>query len=322
MKLGWCRAVVAITALPLLAAACGGSDSGAEKAKQRTVSVAGKSVSVPERPHRIVVLWQPTLAAVTALGFSPVGTVGEPGGGLEPYLPADFPARKLTVVSSSSDLDLEKISRLDPDLILGVSTGNGAQTALLPKLKKLAPTVLLPWTGTGSWRQHVADVGAVLGAAKKAQQIIADYRAHVARVKAAVGNPGAHSVSLIRVQDSSELRLESPESFDGSVLADVGFSRPALERNPDPDRDFVSVSYERLGDSDADVVFAIPNLSNGGTAKNLQDSPLWPTLRAVREQKAYAVDYAYWGASDYIGADRILDDVQKAFSGRLEPLGR
>lgn len=324
MRVGRRRALITITALALAASACGNSESGSDDAKERSVQVAGKTVQVPESPHRIVVLWQPTLAAVTQLGFTPVGTVADSSGadhGLKPYVPADFPISELTVVSGAGEVDLEKVSRLRPDLIIGAATGNEAQTALLPKLKKIAPTVLLPWAGTGSWRQHLTDVGNVLGVPGKALQVVSAYRAEVARVKAAVGDPAATSVSLIRIQDAGELRLETPESFDGSVLADIGFARPELERKPDADRDFVSVSYERLGDSDADVIFAIPNLGNGGTAKRLQDNPLWPTLRAVKDGKAFAVDYAYWGASDYLGAARILDDVQKAFSGKLAPLG-
>ncbi|HVX46046.1 MAG TPA: iron-siderophore ABC transporter substrate-binding protein [Mycobacteriales bacterium] len=324
MSVAWRRVLIAVTALALTATACGNSASGSDDEKQRSVEIAGKSVSVPQSPHRIVVLWQPTLAAVTQLGFTPVGTVADSTGadhGLKPYVPPDFPISKLTVISAASEINLENVSRLHPDLIIGASTGNQAQTAILPKLKKIATTVLLPWAGSSSWRQHLTDVGKLLGVPGKAQKIVAAYRAHLARVKAAVGRPAATTVSLIRIQDASELRLETPESFDGSVLADIGFARPRLERKPDPDRDFVSVSYERLGDSDADVVFAIPNLSNGGTAGKLRDNPLWPTLRAVKNKKAFAVDYAYWGATDYIGADRILDDVQKAFTGKLAPLG-
>jgi len=123
------RLFALISAIALIATGCGNSDNAADTKKTRTVTIAGAKIAVPQTPKRIVVLWQPTLAAVTELGFRPVGATGDATAnhGLAPYLPADYQTKSLTIVSNSSapdDINLEKVSSLRPDLIIGVATGN------------------------------------------------------------------------------------------------------------------------------------------------------------------------------------------------------
>lgn len=317
--------VAAFATLALLAAACStgadepGGTTSEEPATRPVESVNGK-VDVPVDPKRIVALWRPTMSALVQLGHRPVGALGEPGmadHGWAPYLPdGDDPATIKLISSSSSpeDVNLEQLQALDPDLIIGTATSNEDQQALLPKLNAIAPTVLVTWEGTGSWRNHLMDVAKVVDAEHKATEIIADYKTRVEKVKTAVGDPSAVEVSLIRVQRDDELRFETAASFPGQIIADVGFKRPANQQQPDGDKDFVSVSPERLNEGDAQVVFVLPNSDNGQTAqKNAAlNNPLWKNLTAVKADKAFTVDYAYWGASNYFGAYRILDDIEKS----------
>ncbi len=323
------RSVVLVafaSALALAAAGCsnGGNEptSTTRQAETRTVKAANGDVEVPTDPKKIVALWRPTMSALVQLGHRPVGAIGDPGTadhGWGPYLTDGDDPSTIQLISASSspeDVNLEQLQKLDPDLIIGTATSNEDQQALLPKLGQIAPTVLVEWTGTGSWRNHLADVAEVVGAEPKAEELVADYEKRVNEVKTAVGDPAAIEVSLIRVQRDDELRFETAASFPGQVLADVGFKRPANQQQPAGDKDFLSVSPERLLDADAPVVFVLPNADNGQTAdKNAAlDNPLWKNLQAVKANKAFTVDYAYWGASNYYGAYRILDDVKKSLA--------
>ncbi|MBM7784945.1 iron-siderophore ABC transporter substrate-binding protein [Tenggerimyces flavus] len=317
------------TAFVLAAAGCS-SGGGAEAepgatttgSETRTVKGTNGDVEVPTDPKKIVALWRPTMSALVQLGHRPVGAIGDPGTadhGWAPYLPDGDDPSTIQLISASSspeDVNLEQLQKLDPDLIIGTATSNEEQQALLPKLSQIAPTVLVEWTGTGSWRNHLTDVAEVVGAEDTAQEIVADYDKRVNDVKTAVGDPGAIEVSVIRVQRDDELRFETVASFPGQILGDVGFKRPANQQQPAGDKDFLSVSPERLLDADAPVVFVLPNADNGQTAqKNAAlNNPLWKNLQAVKANKAFTVDYAYWGASNYYGAYRILDDVKKSLA--------
>lgn len=307
--------------IALLVAACSGKRNVSADAKTRTISVDGSTVSVPEKPKRIVVLWPPTLAAVTELGFHPVGTVAVKN--LAPYLPAGYPTVSLTPVSNTSapdDINLEKVSALKPDLIIGVATGNKKQTAIAGDLRKIATTVILDWTGSRSWRQHFTDVATVLGAQDKASRVVTDYQNRIKQAKRQLHRTASTTVSVVRIQSPSELRFETPASFPGAVVGDLGFARPQAQLTPDKGKDFRSESPERLDDADGDLLFVLPDRDNSGSAGVVQHSPLWKTLAAVQRKRAFAVDYDYWGATDYFGAFRIIDDVVTAASGKLQPL--
>lgn len=323
------RSVVLVAFATVLALAAAGCSGGGEQepsatgSETRTVKGANGDVEVPAEPKKIVALWRPTLSALVQLGHRPVGAIGDPGTadhGWAPYLPDGDDPSTIQLISASSspeDVNLEQLQKLDPDLIIGTATSNEDQQALLPKLSQIAPTVLVEWTGTGSWRDHLTDVAKVVGAEDEAREIVADYDKRVNEVKTAVGDPSAIEVSLIRVQRDDELRFETVASFPGQILADVGFKRPANQQQPAGDKDFLSVSPERLLDADAPVVFVLPNADNGQTARKnaALNNPLWKNLQAVKANKAFTVDYAYWGASNYYGAYRILDDVKKSLAG-------
>lgn len=317
------RAAPLLVLLVLVAAGCAddGEGSGSDQGALRTISAANGEVEVPEDPQRIAVLWRPTLAAVVELGFEPVATLGDPAdpaADLATNLPADYDVSSLSIVGTGTgnDISVEKLAAAEPDLIIGASTPNGDFDALLPKLTDIAPTALLSWEGTGSWRTHVEDVAEILGATDEAKQVADDYQTRVEEVQAAVGDPAGTTVSLVRIQSPQELRFESPQSFPGQVIADLGFARPDPQTTPDEGKDFTSVSLEHLDQADADVIFVLPNDGDGQAQANLdevQSNPLWATLGAVANDAVHVVEYAYWGASNYYGAHRILDDVEAAF---------
>ncbi|WP_163508487.1 iron-siderophore ABC transporter substrate-binding protein [Fodinicola acaciae] len=315
--------IATLAVLALVATGCGGQQSAAGDAAKRTVDSANGPVSIPAKPKRVVVLWKPTLAAAVALGFRPVGTVADPTrkvADLMPYLPAGYPVDQLSVISNTAanDINLEKIAKLGPDLIIGAATANGKQTGIRETLGKIAPVVLLPWAGNSSWRQHFSDVAGVLGG--NGAGVVASYQQRVAKAKAALGNRARKPVSLVRVQGTSEFRIETPASFPGSVVADVGIPRPAAQRQPDKGKDFRTTGPEQLDLVDGDTIFVLANVSQGGTVAAISSSPLWTGLAGVRAHRVFSVDFDYWNAANYYSASHILDDLIAAYTGAKRPL--
>ncbi|MFC3995315.1 iron-siderophore ABC transporter substrate-binding protein [Nocardiopsis sediminis] len=324
-------ALCAVLAALCAAAACGpGGAAPAAEGGTRTVEAANGTVEVPADPRRVAVLWRPTLAAATLLGADVVaapGDPGAPGGGLAPFLPADPPEPGPEVVSDSpaeNDIDIERLATTEPDLIIGVRTGNGLQAELLPRLEAIAPTVLLDWDGTASWRDHLTEVGAVLDRGARAEEAEAGYRAAVDQareeIEAAAGDPAGIEVSLVRLQDEREIRLETPASFPGQVIADLGFARPATQRTA-PDgtgTDYIAESYENLDRADGDIVFVLAG-SGYADAPGTFTGGVWDELGAVRRERVFAADYDQWGASNHYAAHRIIDDVTGAVTGETAP---
>ncbi|WP_026124065.1 ABC transporter substrate-binding protein [Nocardiopsis baichengensis] len=316
-----------VTVAAVLALAGCSSGAGPDPAGEtRTVEGAGGAVEVPADPERVAVLWRPTLSAATRVGADVVGTLGDPtaaDGALAPFLPDG--AEAPPVVSGSpaeGDVDLERLAEAEPDLIIGVSTAHGAQAEALPELEAIAPTVLLEWTGTESWRGHLSEVAEVLGVPEEAEAAEEEYRRAVGdartRIEDAVGDPASVEVSLLRLQSPQEIRIETPASFPGQIADDLGLARPEGHREPDAERDFVSESYENLDRADADVLFVLSG-SGYEDAPDSFGSGVWAELGAVRDERVYAADYDHWGASNHYAALRVARDLADGVTGEAEP---
>lgn len=307
-------------------AAPGEGDQAQERT--RTVEVANGTVEIPASPERIAVLWRPTLAAVTGLGHEVVGTMGTPGSddqGLAPFLPEDVDGGALTLVTNSpaeDDVNLEALAGTEPDLIIGVSTQMGGQAEMVDSLEAIAPTVLLEWEGTGSWRGHLEEVAEVLDARPQAQGALADYESAVeqarSEIEAAGVDPAEAELSLVRLQDAGEIRLETPASFPGQIVDDLGFARPDTQAETEGDTDFIPRSYENLEQGDGDVMFVLVG-SGYPDAPQTFGEGVWSGLNAVRQERVYRVDHDFWGAANYHSAHRIIDDVTAALTGQVDP---
>ena len=331
------RPLLAFVCLPLAGALAltgcgpGSEETGSEDSangRTRTVEGTNGRVEVPAEPERVAVLWRPTLAAVTGLGHEVVGTMGTPGSadqGLAPFLPADADGGALTLVTNSpveDDVNIEELATTAPDLIIGVDTPMGTQAQMLDSLEAIAPTVLLEWEGTGSWRGHLEEVARVLDAQEAAEEALGAYDTAIERARARIEEAGVEpagtEVSLVRLQDESEIRLETPASFPGQVVDDLGFARPETQSEAEGDTDFVSRSYENLEQGDGDVVFVMAGSGFADAPDTFTDG-VWSNLDAVRREQVYRVDHDFWGAANHHSAHRIVEDVTAALTGGMDP---
>ncbi|WP_017586597.1 iron-siderophore ABC transporter substrate-binding protein [Nocardiopsis ganjiahuensis] len=320
-------ALVGVLAL----SACGtrGDDPAADSPSDtRTVEGANGTVEIPASPERVAVLWRPSLAAVTQLGHDVVGTMGTPGDadqGLAPFLPEDVDGADLTLVTNSpveDDVNIEELAGTEPDLIIGVSTPVGTQAEMVDHLEAIAPTVLLEWEGTGSWRGHLAEVAEILDARAEAQEAVAAYDAAIEQARTDLAeagvDPASTELSLVRLQSDTEFRLETPASFPGQIVADLGFARPDTQLEGDGDTDFIPHSYENLDQADGDAVFVLAGSGYPDAPETFADG-LWSNLDAVRDERLYRVDHDFWGSANHHGAHRIIEDVTAALTGAMDP---
>lgn len=295
-----------------------GTDSSTPGDATRVVDTPRGEVQVPSDPQRIVVLWGATLSSVVQLGFEPVAAFGIEGdnSNLAPYLPEGYPLDTLEIVAAPREVNFEAVAAVDPDLILGGEVPHLVDG--YDHLSAIAPTVLLTWDGTTSWRTMLTDVADVLGVPERAEAAVDEYEAHVAEVRDVVGlDDNPVEVSVVRIQSPEEIRVETPESFSGQIIADVGFTRPGNQQTPDADADYISLSLERIPDVDAPTILALYYFGDGDTSaawEQISTSPLWRALPAVQAGDVIEADFTYWSSSNYYAAHRVLDDIAAAFS--------
>ncbi len=173
----------ALAASALVVAACSSAEdrepdrSGGEFTAVTIDSALGQAV-ITEKPERIVTLGQGSAETAIALGTVPVG-VEEYSWGADDtgYLPwihdavteagAELPEQ----FTGGTELNIEAVAALDPDLIL--APWSGVTQDQFDKLSAFAPVVAYeeqPWTTT--WEDQITVIGKAMGEQEKAAEEI------------------------------------------------------------------------------------------------------------------------------------------------------
>lgn len=259
--------------------------------KMRTVDTPAGAVEVPVSPQRIVLVDYYSLPDVLELGVVPIGVPEQ----LEDGLTAEQLATSASIhkVGMVSQLNLEEIAGLHPDLIIGVDSYNGDD---YQALAAIAPTVLIPFASSGDWPQLAHTVADLVGKGAAMDALQATYERAVASLRA------DHAAAL----DATRWALISggttgtgagttyawlANSTTGSIMVDAGF-RLASASAGTSDYGFVELSYEelgQLGDADAIVTLAGADGKVADSSSDLVTQPLFQVLPAVQAGHVFPV---------------------------------
>jgi iron complex transport system substrate-binding protein len=313
-------ALLAVALGTTLLAACDGkgtdgpsstaASAPAAGAFPRTVKHATGSTEIRSLPKRVVVLDSGELDDVTLLGLTPVGAVSphlKTSGGFPTYLKGELAGTK--DVGPMAEPNLELIASLRPDLILSSKVRH---EKIYDKLSAIAPTVFAETTGA-PWKENLALYAQALGREDAARQALAGYQDRAARLGSEIRarNGGAMPTASVVRFVAGPTRLYQKSSFSGTVLKDVGLGRPASQ---DVDASMTDVSAEQIDRADADLVFVTTADDPARTQQNqVQSTPLWQNLKAVRADKVFTVPDETWMSGIGVqAADQMLGDIAKA----------
>lgn len=269
----------------------------------RTVKHALGETKLDKKPERVVVLDSGELDAVLSLGVTPVGMGVNAGqNGVPAYL-ADK-ASGIQAVGTVSDLNLEGIAKLKPDLILGSKL---RANDLYDELAAIAPTVFSIRPGF-PWKEDFLLAAEALGEETKAVQVLNDYQKRANEVKAKV--TGAPTISLVRFRPGGTIRLYGNKSFIGVILKDIGLPRPKIQ---DVEDLAVEVSEENITQADADRLFwSTQSGAKDSAEQKVVNGKLWSALKVVKAGKAIHVDDEVWFLGlGPLGAQATLTDLEK-----------
>ena len=266
----------------------------------RTISHARGETVVPVDPDRVIALDNIALDSVLALEVEPIAALINPNTN-------DFPVHlrdrmtERTQKLSPNQQNLERITELNPDLIIG---GKNVE-AVYNQLNQIAPTVLLGESGTSAWKDRFLLIAEAVGQPEKGEVLLQEYQERAQALASRLDNPDAIEVSVVRVLPNG-LRLYQNDTFVGGILKDVGLSRPPSQ---DEDDLWLQISRERMALADGDVIFVWSLGSEAETTrKRLEDDPLWAKLDAVEAGSVYEVP-GYWIGRGPIAANKVLDDL-------------
>ncbi|UUX49278.1 ABC transporter substrate-binding protein [Nisaea acidiphila] len=295
-------------------------------AERSVTDDAGRTVTMPASPERIIVLHEPLIGVPLAeLGLPPVGSYGRnDDGGTQ--MAADFyrlvlgdraPDPLPRGIGALGNMDLEKMRSLEPDLIIG--TEHDLEKAEL--LSAIAP-VYLQNSSTGRVRGFNAEesLAGLLGLEAAFEDRKAAYLARLEAVRAALPkDPREQDYLVIFLSD----QINAVGEMAGMVqaLEDLGYSRLS------PDRDstvsgfgatlLVPLSAEVFGRLDPDLLVVMNSFG-----KNARDEaairqsldrivPGWQHfLKPAREGRILFVDSALVTTPTVASAMHMLDAIE------------
>lgn len=274
-----------------------------ELANCRKVQHVLGEVCVPNLSQRLISLDEMTLGDTLALGVSSVGvsTYDE----LANYLTEK--SGELEFLGDSEQPNLEKIYQLNPDLILGTEL---SAESIYPQLSQIAPTALGKWSGYPSWREYFNFVARVLNKEDEAKAVWEGYQRRIKELKNALGDDLQDLEISLAYTYGSEMSVDAENSFAGSILADLGVTRPKSQAAIVDGT--ISLSEERLNELDANILFmSVYDEESEQTLANWQQKLLWNQLQVVKNKQVYLVNASIWRAGDPLAANLVIEDLYK-----------
>ena len=271
----------------------------------RMVTHTQGETCIPINPQRVVTLSLPTLGNVMALGITPIATTNEVfvGSGSQTFVPGK--AESIPLVGKSQP-NLEAVLNFKPDLIVGLDWNDSVYSAL----SQIAPTVLGKFDYS-AWHEYLSFLAEALGQQDAEEALWQHYNQRIEELNQALGDRYADkTVSFIYI-GSGEISIDTRNSFAGGILKDANLQRPASQ-DIDSTYGAYPISTEEIDKAGGDVLF-VTTFSNQGeqTLKEIQQDPLWQTLKAVQENRVYYVDFMSWAAGHILGTDAVIDDLFK-----------
>lgn len=294
----WMTALTLLVLSSLMLAACSGQ-AEQKNEKTRTITHEAGKTKVPEKPKKVVALEFSFVDALDELGITPVGIAQENKTDVSGLLGKDI---EFTEVGTRQQPNLEVISSLQPDLIIG---DFNRHKGIYKQLQEIAPTIILK-SRNATYEENIDSFKTIAEAVGKTKQMNDRLALHEERLQAAKKkvDPNDDRKVMVGVFRADSLTAHGETSFDGELLEKIGIEN-AVTKTAEPT---VTITLEQMVKWDPDVIFmaeADPKL-----LKEWKNNPLWNQITAVKNGEVYEVNRDLW--TRYRGLDAAEQIVDEA----------
>ncbi|MEK5488850.1 ABC transporter substrate-binding protein [Lysinibacillus sp. FSL M8-0355] len=306
-----------LVALTLVACSSTNKESGNETKDQeeqsepttRIVKDAYGDVTIPTEPKNMLVLSSNYAENLIEIGVTPqMVTVVEE---IEPeYRFKLFNDNNVKIIPTVQYEDnLEVILEAAPDVI--IAQGAAIDAKKYEALSKIAPTVAVE-AGVAI-DEYVPVLGELFKKEKEATLALEKYREKIEETKEKLHDAiGDEKILVLRVEQNQYRVLGTEKGSPGSdmLYTQLGLNMPTMLK--DNNEWFTPISLEVLPDIDADHIFVeqrqMQNYSSEQSMKDLEKSPMWQAMDAVKIGNVYPLKTAdYVVGEGLIGSPLFLD---------------
>ncbi|PWW20045.1 iron complex transport system substrate-binding protein [Cytobacillus oceanisediminis] len=282
--------------LAIVTAACGtetsqeanGSDKDSKtESNEITIEHQLGETPVKVNPEKVIVFDFGVLDTLDKLG---VEVTGVPQVNIPQYL-SKFEDSKYENVGSLKEPDFEKISEIEPELIII----SGRQQEAYEELSEIAPTIFMGVDTSKymqSFKENTKTLGEVFGKEEEAEKELASIEESIAALKEKATADGSNGL-IILANEGSLSAYGSASRF--GIIHDVFGIKPADDKI-EVSTHGQSVSSEYIVEKDPDYLFVIDRgaaVEGESSAKQIIENEL------VKKTKAYKNDHIVYLNPDY-----------------------
>ncbi len=257
------------------------------------------SITIDSEPERVVSIGFADQDWLLALGVRPIAIrdwYGDQPHATWPWAQDELGDAEPTVLGSA-ELNFEEIAALQPDLIVGVSSG--ITDADYAKLSQIAPTLAQPgdYIDYGTpWDVATELIGNAVGKPTEAAALVEHVEGLYATAR--IEHPEFESATAaVSFYYNDSPGAYASQDSRSRLISDLGFTIPAKFDELAGDSFFFSVSNEDISTLDTDVVIWI--VASDAEIDNVRDIPLRSSLRAYEEGREVLTDELLSGAFSF-----------------------
>lgn len=281
-----------------------GNEGSLEEAEFWTYESDKGPVQIPRHPQRVVIPVQDFIGDALTLGVTPIAVAGNDI--LEnPYFKEALAG--VEVVGDHATVSLEKITSLNPDLIITY------QEETYEQISKIAPTVFIPW-GKYDYKERLIEIGKILNKEQEAVKWVADFNEKLEAKKAELADLIAadKKVAIFEIAGKELYLYGSSYGRGGEILYNgLGLQAPDLVQEVAFKEGWASLSHEALPKylGEADYIFQGFSRGVEQDKMDILDSAIWQSLPAVKAGHVFTYDVKTYYFSDAYALDKQLDEI-------------
>lgn len=289
-KFGLCLLVLCL----FLLAGCGPQGTSQEKASGEHYAVItddrGKSVTLPQKPQRVVVLSTSLLNFADALDGSLVGRAAIKSE--DAALPEKY--KDVPDVGLVYSVSLEKVTALAPDVVIGSTDHHEKLAAQLEDSG--IPVILLRTKTYDDVKRNLVVMGTVYGKEDQAAAVDEKLDTEIKAITDAVPKQGLR-IAIIHATPSA-VSLELPTSIAGGIAELLHLQNVVSPSTSGGDNNRIPYSMESLVEANPDVIFLTSMGSSDKIEKrikgDIESNPAWASLKAVQSGRFYILPERYF----------------------------
>lgn len=310
------RKPILIALLALTLAACGGSLETtplrvvSESATTRTIEHTFGTTEIPASPQRVLALGEEGLLAdLLDAGITPLASIVN----VPEYLPPLITPQEVAgmqLYSSSTNISVESLAALEPDLIIGVAFF--IDRIGYERLSQIAPTIAVAGDNEV---ENYAQTLAALGLQDKAQADLAAFESALQVARAQLGSDVDASVVAIYPGSNVAVFTDRPRTVPW-LLRQLGVTLhpdgSEDKLNPRDGRAFISLERLDLLSGSQLILLQSNNVDGEPEAvAEISANPLWQQIPAVQAGNVTVLDRL--GYPGFRGVNALLQDLVAAF---------